>query len=90
MAPATWTLVYPRADDPSPVNAPLSFAPIESAQTRIQRIVEAWAQGCQVGALVFLIIITLCNYRRHVLLHKLILLEVRNPFSFPCCDESLE
>lgn len=41
-----------------------------------QVIVEAWAQGFNVGGLVLLVLLVLCNYRRHVLLHKLILLEV--------------
>lgn len=37
---------------------------------------EAWAQGYNVGSLVILILIVLCNYRSGILLHKLILLEV--------------
>ncbi|CAM1501294.1 Fc.00g104560.m01.CDS01 [Cosmosporella sp. VM-42] len=41
-----------------------------------QVIVEAWGQGLNVGAIAMLILIVLCNYRRHVLLHKLILLEL--------------
>jgi hypothetical protein len=39
-------------------------------------ILEAWAQGFMVGALMIMISVTLCNIRRGVLLHKLILLEV--------------
>lgn len=39
-------------------------------------VVEAWGQGFNVGALILLILIVLCNYRRRVTLHKLILLEV--------------
>lgn len=39
-------------------------------------ILEAWAQGYMVGALTIMISITMCNIRRGVLLHKLILLEV--------------
>lgn len=39
-------------------------------------ILEAWAQGYMVGSIVIMICITLCNIRRGVLLHKLILLEV--------------
>jgi hypothetical protein len=41
-------------------------------------ILEAWAQGFMVGTLVFMAAITVANMRRHVLLHKLILAEVRN------------
>ena len=41
-----------------------------------QIIVEAWGQGLNVGALVFITLVVLCNYRQNVLLHKLILLEV--------------
>ena len=39
-------------------------------------ILEAWAQGFMVGALVIMGCITFANMRKHVLLHKLILLEV--------------
>lgn len=39
-------------------------------------ILEAWAQGYMVGSIIIMIFITLCNVRRGVLLHKLILLEV--------------
>jgi hypothetical protein len=39
-------------------------------------ILESWAQGFMVGALIILSCITLANMRRGVLLHKLILLEV--------------
>lgn len=39
---------------------------------------EAWAQGYNVGSLVILILIVICNYRSGIWLHKLILLEVSN------------
>lgn len=39
-------------------------------------IVEAWAQGFMVGAILIMLCTTISNYRRGVLLHKLILLEV--------------
>lgn len=38
---------------------------------------EAWAQGFCVGALIIMAGITVSNMRRGVLLHKLILIEVR-------------
>ena len=50
-------------------------------------ILEAWAQGFMVGTLVFMAAITVANMRRHVLLHKLILAEVRkasSAISFSC------
>jgi hypothetical protein len=37
---------------------------------------EAWAQGYNVGSLIILILIVVCNYRSGIWLHKLILLEV--------------
>jgi hypothetical protein len=37
---------------------------------------EAWSQGCMIGALIIMIGITLVNMRRGSLLHKLILIEV--------------
>jgi hypothetical protein len=37
---------------------------------------EAWSQGCMIGALIIMIGITLINMRRGVILHKLILIEV--------------
>lgn len=50
--------------------------PVAANLTREQAIVEAWAQGFSVGSVVILILFVLCNYRRKILLHKLILLEV--------------
>jgi hypothetical protein len=38
---------------------------------------EAWSQGMMVGTLVFMIMLTIANMRRNVLLNKLILIEVR-------------
>lgn len=43
------------------------------------QILEAWGEGFNLGALVILILILFCNYKVKVQLHKLILLEVRNP-----------
>jgi hypothetical protein len=40
-------------------------------------IIEAWAQGFMVGALIIMACVTFSNMRRGVLLHKLILVEVR-------------
>lgn len=40
-------------------------------------ILEAWAQGYMVGSLIIMACITISNMRRGVLLHKLILIEVR-------------
>lgn len=40
-------------------------------------ILEAWSQGFVVGALIIMSAITIANMRKRVLLHKLILLEVR-------------
>ncbi|EXL66375.1 hypothetical protein FOPG_17444 [Fusarium oxysporum f. sp. conglutinans race 2 54008] len=37
---------------------------------------EAWSQGCMIGALIIMIGITFVNMRRGVLLHKLILIEL--------------
>jgi len=39
-------------------------------------ILESWAQGFMVGALIMMACVTFANMRRNVLLHKLILLEV--------------
>lgn len=38
---------------------------------------EAWSQGMMVGSLVVMALITTANMRAGVLLHKLVLLEVR-------------
>lgn len=56
-----------------------SDEPVAVSYTLEQCIAEAWAQGFNFGSLVILILFVLCNYRRGVLLHKLILLEVRRP-----------
>ena len=39
-------------------------------------ILEGWAQGFMVGALIIMACITIANMRRGVILHKLVLLEV--------------
>lgn len=41
-------------------------------------ILEAWAQGFMVGALIIMSCITAANMRAGVLLHKIILVEVRH------------
>ena len=41
-------------------------------------VLESWAQGFMVGTLVCMAFITISNMRRKVLLHKLILAEVRH------------
>jgi hypothetical protein len=38
---------------------------------------EAWSEGFMVGALLMMACVTVANMRRKVLLHKLILVEVR-------------
>ena len=50
--------------------------PTRASQSLDGDIVEAWAEGYNVGSLIILILIVFCNYRRGILLHKLILLEV--------------
>lgn len=60
---------------PIPV-ARVAIKPDDEDYTREQSLVEAWAQGFNVGAIILLILLLLCNYRKRVLLHKLILLEV--------------
>jgi hypothetical protein len=40
-------------------------------------IIEAWAQGYMVGSLIIMACVAFANMRRGVLLHKLILIEVR-------------
>jgi len=39
-------------------------------------ILEAWGEGCMVGALMVMSCVTVANMRRGILLHKLILLEL--------------
>ncbi|OJJ29583.1 hypothetical protein ASPWEDRAFT_55553 [Aspergillus wentii DTO 134E9] len=39
-------------------------------------VIEAWGQGFMVGALIIMLAITLANMKRHVLLHKLIVVEL--------------
>jgi hypothetical protein len=51
-------------------------APTRAGLTIDGSILEAWAEGYNVGSLIILILIVFCNYRGGVMLHKLILLEV--------------
>lgn len=39
--------------------------------------IEAWAQGYMIGSLIIMACVTFANMRRNVLLHKLIMVEVR-------------
>ncbi|KAL2818480.1 hypothetical protein BDW59DRAFT_127206 [Aspergillus cavernicola] len=39
-------------------------------------VLEAWGQGLMVGSLVIMAAVTLCNMKKHILLHKLILAEL--------------
>ena len=48
-----------------------------NSASRDDLILEAWSQGFLVGGLIVLVMITVANMRRGVLLHKLILIEVR-------------
>lgn len=78
MAPATAPLAV-LASTVRTLRARAPDDPTAENNTVEQVIVEAWGQGFNVGALILLILLVLCNYRRHVLLHKLILLEVCLP-----------
>ena len=49
---------------------------LKPSETRMV-VLEAWSQGFMVGALIIMCGITLANLRKGVLLHKLILIEVR-------------
>ena len=40
-------------------------------------VLEAWGQGLMIGSLLIMAAITLSNMKKHILLHKLILAEVR-------------
>ena len=74
-APTLISPVMPLSER-APADAPAN-TPTKASQSVDDAILEAWGQGFNVGSLVILILLVLCNYRRHVLLHKLILLEVR-------------
>ncbi|KLO84785.1 uncharacterized protein LW93_5067 [Fusarium fujikuroi] len=49
------------------------MAPNPDVTTRAQQVLEAWSQGFNVGAVIILLLLVLCNYRKNTLLHKLIL-----------------
>lgn len=51
---------------------------IEKPDTVEGLVLESWAQGLLVGAFVIMAGITVANMRKGVLLHKLILIEVRS------------
>lgn len=53
-----------------------SYVPTRSHLGENGQILEAWAEGWNVGALTILVLIVFCNYRRRNTLHKLILVEV--------------
>jgi len=39
-------------------------------------VLEAWGQGFMLGSLLIMAAVTVCNMKKHILLHKLILAEV--------------
>lgn len=51
-------------------------------------VLEAWAEGYMVGSLIIMTCITVANMRRGVLLHKLILIEVRDVM-VRACEKSM-
>lgn len=51
--------------------------PTKSSLTLEGKILEAWGEGFNVGALIILLLIVICNYSKGKILHKLIVLEVR-------------
>jgi hypothetical protein len=62
---------------PLPITALVARGtPTKSAFSVDGDVVEAWADGFNVGALIILILIVFCNIKSGVWLHKLILLEV--------------
>jgi hypothetical protein len=38
-------------------------------------VLEAWGQGFMLGSLLIMAAVTVCNMKKHILLHKLILAE---------------
>jgi hypothetical protein len=64
---------------------------MESSDGRIERpkdpdglVLEAWGQGLMVGSLVVMTAVIVANMKRHILLHKLILIEVNDPIPALC------
>lgn len=52
-------------------------------------ILEGWSQGVLFGGLLVLVMFTIANMRRHVLLHRLILLEAGQPHLFHALGNQL-
>ncbi|CAO2655609.1 Nn.00g044120.m01.CDS01 [Neocucurbitaria sp. VM-36] len=61
---------------PIPEISTRASAPTKSSLSSEGRILEAWAEGYNVGSLIILILLVFCNYRSGRWLHKLILLEL--------------
>ncbi|ORY13040.1 hypothetical protein BCR34DRAFT_600163 [Clohesyomyces aquaticus] len=59
-----------------PVPSSPTEVPTRSSLTLESGLLEAWAEGYNVGSIIILILIVFCNYRSGILLHKLILLEL--------------
>ena len=65
----TTTSRYSRRDRPT-------FGDWRDVSNPESYIVEGWGEGFMFGALLMMVVITVANMRRGVLLHKVILLEV--------------
>ena len=88
MAPLSKLLPLPL---PLPLPQPLTVRMIQVSKPSNPDglVLESWGQGFVFGALTIMIFVTLCNIRRRILLHKLILLEVRSVQSTPWPTMSL-
>jgi hypothetical protein len=66
----TTELPYYRRDEPT-------FGNWRSTTNTEVFVVEGWGEGFMLGALFIMVLITIVNMRKGVLLHKVIMLEVR-------------
>lgn len=87
MAPSSifdLSALHNRSPDPLPETTTRTSPPTRGSLSTEGGLLEAWAQGYNVGSLLILILIVFCNYRSGIWLHKLILLEVGTNHHIRC------
>jgi len=81
MAPTVWALHQEPTSFPHHRRDRPTFGNWRDVDDKEAYILEGWGEGFMFGALLIMVIITVANMRKGVLLHKVILLEVSDELS---------
>jgi hypothetical protein len=87
MAPTTWSIRQGPTISPNHRRDRPTYGDWRDVHNTESYIVEGWGEGFMFGALLMMVIITIANMRKDILLHKVILLEVSDELArgAPAC-----